>query len=312
MDKVIGKVNAFLEGDDNAEYFFYQEEHDNPKPTDPQLCLSVNGQYNFIIVLPDLLFHSEDDALGSWVQEVNRYAEGQQDITSILKFATQKFGELGLHHDDEDDAGGNFDDDGVFMPVVEQPRVSNKEIEQDCEFQKFRQDYEVRGLVTNTQAASRIFSDLRQLWNVGKDFGFSAEPMKDNLFQWKVNFFGFEEDSLLYCDLQEYKRKTGREVLEFLMDFPQEYPFKPPFIRALRPRFVLYTGHITIGGSVCMELLTTSGWTAANSVESILIQIRTEIMEGGGRLDLKHAEYTEEEAKLAFHRVAQRHQWRTD
>ena len=77
-------------------------------------------------------------------------------------------------------------------------------------------------------------------------------------------------------------RKTGRDTLDFIMDFPPEYPFKPPFIRALRPRFAFHTGHITIGGSVCMELLTTSGWSAANSVESILIQIRTEITAGGG------------------------------
>eukprot|EP00667_Euglena_gracilis_P013743 EG_transcript_14213 len=312
MDRVIAHVNAFIEGDDNSEYLFYQEDHDHPKPTDPQLHLTINGRYNFTITLPELRFQSEDEALGAWVRAVNEYATGRRDVTSILKFATQQIGDLGLQQEEEDDHDAD-EDDGVFVPVAEQPRVSNADYEQDFEFQKFREGYENKGLVTNTQAASRIFSDLRQLWKVGKEFGFSAEPLKDNLFRWKVNFFNFEEKTPLHQDLLEYKRKTGRDVLEFLMDFPQEYPFKPPFIRALRPRFAFHTGHVTVGGSICMELLTTSGWTAANSVESILIQIRTEIVAGGGRLDLKNmAEYTEAEAKSAFYRVAQQHQWKTE
>jgi hypothetical protein len=34
-----------------------------------------------------------------------------------------------------------------------------------------------------------------------------------------------------------------------------------------------------------MDLLTNSGWSPVNSIESILIQIRTEMVNGGGRLD---------------------------
>jgi hypothetical protein len=33
-------------------------------------------------------------------------------------------------------------------------------------------------------------------------------------------------------------------------------PFSPPFIRVVEPRFAFHTGHVTIGGSICMELLT--------------------------------------------------------
>ena len=46
-----------------------------------------------------------------------------------------------------------------------------------------------------------------------------------------------------------------------------------------------------------MDLLTQSGWSPVNSIESILIQIRTEMVEGGGRLDLGNQRpYTVEEA----------------
>lgn len=59
-----------------------------------------------------------------------------------------------------------------------------------------------------------------------------------------------------------------------------------------------------------MDLLTNSGWSPVNSIESILIQIRTEMVEGNGRLDLGNkTPYTVEEAKAAFVRVAQQHQW---
>lgn len=47
-----------------------------------------------------------------------------------------------------------------------------------------------------------------------------------------------------------------------------------------------------------------------NSIESILIQIRTEMVEGGGRLDLNNQNpYTVQEAKEAFVRVAGQHGW---
>jgi ubiquitin-protein ligase len=47
-----------------------------------------------------------------------------------------------------------------------------------------------------------------------------------------------------------------------------------------------------------MDLLTQSGWSPVNSIESILIQIRTEMVEGGGRLDLANQRpYTVEEVR---------------
>lgn len=40
------------------------------------------------------------------------------------------------------------------------------------------------------------------------------------------------------------------------MIFPPNFPFAPPFIRVIRPRFMFRTGHVTIGGSICTEMLT--------------------------------------------------------
>jgi len=123
-------------------------------------------------------------------------------------------------------------------------------------------------------------------------------------------FFGFEKKSDLGKDLAEYNKLRGIEFVQLEMRFPAEYPWKPPFIYVKHPRFQFRTGHVTIGGSICMELLTSSGWSPANDIENILIQIRSEIIAGGARLDLRNlTPYSEEEAKQAFVRVARQHGW---
>jgi len=59
-----------------------------------------------------------------------------------------------------------------------------------------------------------------------------------------------------------------------------------------------------------MQLLTPSGWSPANSIESIFVQIRFEIENGNPRLDRnKRYPYTIKEAKEAFVRVSTRYGW---
>merc|ERR1712032_576420 len=91
--------------------------------------------------------------------------------------------------------------------------------------------------------------------------------------------------------------------------FPDTYPMSPPFIRVVRPRFQMHTGHITIGGSICMQLLTPSGWLPSVSLENVFVCIRSEMIEGGGHLDFANGlkDYTPAEAKEAFNRVASRY-----
>jgi ubiquitin-conjugating enzyme E2 Q len=74
---------------------------------------------------------------------------------------------------------------------------------------------------------------------------------------------------------------------------------------------VAYTFYkVTIGGSICTELLTNKGWTPANTIEAVIVSIRAGFLEGGARLDLhnKH-DYSIAEAKDAFDRMVQTHGW---
>jgi hypothetical protein len=61
-----------------------------------------------------------------------------------------------------------------------------------------------------------------------------------------------------------------------------------------------------------MELLTMTGWRSTNSIESILIQIRSEMVGGGAQLELGHNnDYSESEAWDAYYRAARNHGWDT-
>lgn len=97
----------------------------------------------------------------------------------------------------------------------------------------------------------------------------------------------------------------------FEVTFPEDYPYAPPFMRVVRPRFQFHSGHITIGGSICTQALTPSGWNITRTIESLFVEILTIISEGGGRLERKEfgRDYSVAEAKEAFNRVAARYGW---
>jgi hypothetical protein len=92
----------------------------------------------------------------------------------------------------------------------------------------------------------------------------------------EVQLSNFDKTDLLAQDMQKMKivkKKiffvlTSIYFLFFLKNhitlrvaFPPNYPFAPPYVRVIKPRFQFRTGHVTIGGSICMEMLTNMGWS---------------------------------------------------
>ncbi|KAL4806836.1 hypothetical protein BDV18DRAFT_160003 [Aspergillus unguis] len=137
----------------------------------------------------------------------------------------------------------------------------------------------------------------------------------DNMYQWIVELHSFNQSLQLAKDLQ--KAKLSSIVME--IRFPSDFPLAPPFIRVIRPRFVRFAegggGHITAGGAMCMELLTTSGWLPSYSIENVLVQIRLAItneLPRPAKLDLAAArqEYSIGEALSEYRRVCAAHGWK--
>jgi len=161
--------------------------------------------------------------------------------------------------------------------------------------------------VASQKATQRIIKELTLIQNSNPEKqGYTVEPVDDNLYLWRVAIFDFDKGVPLAQDLQ--KTKDKKIILQ--IQFPPHYPNNPPYIRVIRPRFQFMTGHVTIGGSICMELLTNRGWSPANTVESVILSIKTALIDGGARLDSHNAsEYQEYEAKDAFDRMVRKHGW---
>ncbi|KAK4132871.1 hypothetical protein BT67DRAFT_63295 [Trichocladium antarcticum] len=144
-----------------------------------------------------------------------------------------------------------------------------------------------------------------------------------NLFQWIVELHSFDPDLPLAQDM----KRVGIASVVLELRFGGDYPFSPPFVRVIRPRFLPFLegggGHVTAGGAMCMELLTSSGWSPANSMESVFLQVRMAMCSldpKPARLDMARAgagggmvgprnDYGVGEALDAFMRAATAHGW---
>lgn len=161
----------------------------------------------------------------------------------------------------------------------------------------------------------RLMNDIRLLNKSRADIdklGITIEFCEDDMFLWNT-YFQFKIDSELENEriLANDMEKYGIENVHMEIMFPPSYPHEPPFVRIVKPRFQHLTGHITIGGSICTELLTNTGWSPALSIENLLVTLKCNITEGNGRIDPQkyNIPYSLDEAKEAFNRVARRYGW---
>lgn len=132
---------------------------------------------------------------------------------------------------------------------------------------------------------------------------FSAELVRDNLYEWNVKLHTIDGDSLLHRDMVE----TGAKYILLNITFPENFPFAPPFMRVLAPR--IEGGFVLDGGAICMELLTPRGWSSAYTVEAVILQFSAAVVKGKGRIDrgCKKA-FSKKEAESAFKRLVKTHE----
>ncbi|OAL52315.1 hypothetical protein IQ07DRAFT_597952 [Pyrenochaeta sp. DS3sAY3a] len=170
-----------------------------------------------------------------------------------------------------------------------------------------------------TAATKCLMKDFKELLHVQNnepqhELGWHIDEDKiDNIYQWIVELHSFEHTLPLAKDLKQKGLKSV--VLE--LRFGKDYPMSPPFVRVIRPRFLGFQqgggGHVTAGGAMCMQLLTNDGWSAASSIESVLVQVRMAMssidpkparLQSGGTMD-----YGVGEAVDAYIRACAVHGW---
>jgi ubiquitin-conjugating enzyme E2 Q len=138
-----------------------------------------------------------------------------------------------------------------------------------------------------------------------------------NLYQWIVELHSFDASLPLAQDM----KTAGVTSIVLELRFGPDFPFSPPFVRVVRPRFLPFMngggGHVTAGGAMCMELLTSSGWSPVSSMESVFLQVRMAMCSlepKPARLDRrvmmgKKEDYGVGEAIEAFERASKAHGW---
>ncbi|XP_048749146.1 ubiquitin-conjugating enzyme E2 Q1-like isoform X2 [Ostrea edulis] len=282
----------------------------------------LNTDLVFTITVPkeddrDWMVWSECEKVLPYLQDIQEFLSSskKRTITEILnkvKVACQKLlpssGEDENESDDDefDDDYYNQDDDEMEEDAPAQSREARVDEEDDEEEANFF------GSGSNPLAVKRLLKDLKAFRKDGKKFGLDGGPRNDNLFVWDIKLIDIPA-SKLAKDLDAFAKKHNTDAcINLEMMFPGDYPMSPPFVRVTTPRFKFLTGHVTIGGSICMEMLTKSGWTPTNDIENILVQIRCEILsDPNAQLDLNNANtaYTMSEAKAAFTRMVQRYGW---
>ncbi|KAF7297153.1 UBIQUITIN-CONJUGAT-2 domain-containing protein [Mycena indigotica] len=167
---------------------------------------------------------------------------------------------------------------------------------------------ELNSMIKEQEAALRSSGGLKELgWFMPQDF------IGDNLFQWIVEMHSFDETLPIAKDL----KKERINSLIFEIRFPPDFPIAPPFFRIITPRFLPFIqgggGHVTGGGSICMDLLTSDGWLPSYSIPAVLMQIKLAI----SNLDPRPARlapnwnqpYSVAEALQGFKRAAATHGW---
>ncbi|WWC88980.1 uncharacterized protein L201_003895 [Kwoniella dendrophila CBS 6074] len=142
---------------------------------------------------------------------------------------------------------------------------------------------------------------------------FWVNPDTDSLYCWTLELHTFPNDSQLY---KEMKKHNISSIIAELR-FPASFPHSPPFMRILHPRMLPFIsgggGNITAGGSVCNELMTSTGWNPAFCTEAVVREVMTNMTEATppARLDSRNwnTPYTMREAVEAYKRVALAHGW---
>ncbi|KAI8819192.1 uncharacterized protein EV422DRAFT_535429 [Fimicolochytrium jonesii] len=172
-----------------------------------------------------------------------------------------------------------------------------------------------------SSATKALFHELKSLRNLQNSIsrGERGWYLKDsdisNLYQWRLRMTDFDADLPLAKDLRSKGLQDSGIELE--VRFSGDFPFAPPYVRVIQPRFLQFAhgggGHVTAGGSVCMDLLTSSGWQPTYNLESVFLQIRmalTSLDPVPARLAPNWDQpYSAREAIDAFERVAGAYGW---
>lgn len=172
--------------------------------------------------------------------------------------------------------------------------------------EKEKQEMETKNITTIHN--KRLMKEYKNIMKQSPEsLGFHIKLVEeDKLDKWMIYITNPENPKLV-----SQMHRLNIQAIEIEITFNANYPIAPPFIRVTYPHFKFHSGHITVGGSLCMEMLTNQGWSPTFNIENVITQIKLAISEGGGEIDEVNYKkrYTIDEAVESFNRVIASHGW---
>ena len=343
-------VNSFVDDSiANSENFATKSDPENPNGC----IVTVSGYYNFKLTFNDPYHFSRGEgcsATSSAIKKIleqanNKRSTTQKEQPAAIREAllalrdgyldqADALDEEAMEEDGEEAYGATNDEDDAAAQDAEAERV-RREIERakqaeldrmtpeerarkelvDRYLKQLQEDGSGRDTSMSQQATLRLLTDLARIQVTDKPGrGWSCEMQRGSMKHWIVKFTDFDKGSDLADDMDKWSKKHNKEraiVIEMTMD--KEYPYRPPFVRVLRPQFVQFTAHVTLGGAICMLPLTDEGWNPSFDLESIIEMCRANICdkESKAKVILENGgDYQLHEAKDGFQRLVQTHGWK--
>ncbi|CAI2168512.1 12375_t:CDS:10 [Funneliformis geosporum] len=274
------------------------------------------GQFNYD------LFDSQDFIKGSVISSNNRSTIFDTIDEDTMDEDEDTEDDMDAIDNDDDDFeyDDNFDDDG--FEFQENDEKNNDEIDDDDDDGI---DLTLLPIPAESSkgATQRICKELRTIIHKqsepSNDLGFFIDTNKlRSVYQWVVQLTNFDSSLPLAQDMARNRVNS----IDLEVRFAPDYPFVPPYVRVIRPRLLRFMdgggGHVTAGGSICMDLLTLGnererGWSSVYTMEAVLLQIKIALSSldpKPARLDRNwNCEYSPGEAIDAYIRVANQHGW---
>jgi ubiquitin-protein ligase len=138
------------------------------------------------------------------------------------------------------------------------PRTSGDDVVETVESGAWRGKRWLLDFVPSHVNSKRLLADIKRasefFCEEVTDHSIRVEVNEQSYNRWSVFVGNFASDTMLFQDM----KAQGVREIELHVSFPNDYPFAPPFVRVVRPRFERWTGHVTYGGSICTEFLTLS------------------------------------------------------
>ncbi|VDI27920.1 baculoviral IAP repeat-containing protein 6 (apollon) [Mytilus galloprovincialis] len=127
-------------------------------------------------------------------------------------------------------------------------------------------------IFTSNAAAGILTNDLVRIMEEEQELSFTAEPIDDNIYNWRVKIFHFDAECGLAEDLLQIQSKFGYNYIELEMTFEIDlYPFYPPLVKVMRPRLQCSMMQRVTN----MEMLKLSYWIPTKDMKSVIQDIKT-------------------------------------